>query len=158
MKATAVGAGQVHGGNAAAVERAQGWRPGAVLDLSANLNPYAADIRPLVRRHAGAAARYPDPGPATEALAAAFGVDPATVLLTAGGAEAIDLATRVLGGGRVVEPDFGLFPRGGRALFASDPRNPTGERVEAVGAAVVDEAFLPLVTGRGAHPAGAGPP
>jgi histidinol-phosphate/aromatic aminotransferase/cobyric acid decarboxylase-like protein len=136
-----------HGGDAAAVERAMGLPGGSLLDLSQSLNPFAPDVAPVVARHAGAARNSPDPAEATAALAAALGAPPAAVLLTAGGAEAIELAARAIGGGRAVEPDFGLYPRDGEALFASDPRNPTGERVDARDAAVVDEAFLPLVTG-----------
>ena len=136
-----------HGGDAAAVERALGMATGTLLDLSVSLNPFAPDVAAMVARRAAAVGRYPDPAAATEALADVLGAAPEEVLITAGGAEAIDLAARALGGGRVVEPDFSHYPRGGEALFASDPRNPTGERVAAAGAAVVDEAFLPLVTG-----------
>jgi histidinol-phosphate/aromatic aminotransferase/cobyric acid decarboxylase-like protein len=91
--------------------------------------------------------RYPDAAEATAALAEVLAVPEDAVLITAGATEAIELAARSLGGGRVAEPDFGLYPRGGEHLFVSDPRNPTGERVDGREASVVDEAFLPLVTG-----------
>ncbi len=74
--------------------RALGIEVDAVLDLSQSLNPLAPDVAPLVVRAAEGVRRYPEPAEATEALAAALGVDPGRVLLTNGGAEAIALVAR----------------------------------------------------------------
>ena len=73
-------------------------------------------------------------------------VDPDRLLLTNGGAEAIALVGAELGG-RVEEPDFALYPRGGGPLWRSNPHNPTG-RLARGPADVWDEAFYPLATGR----------
>jgi histidinol-phosphate/aromatic aminotransferase/cobyric acid decarboxylase-like protein len=143
-----------HGGDGVRLARALGVPPGAVLDLSASLNPVAPDPTPVVARHLDALSRYPDPEPATHALAAAMGVRPAQLLLTNGGAEAIALLAAELGPGWVDEPDFSLYrrhlptfdPAGPR--WRSNPHNPTGrlagpdERAD-----VWDEAFWPLATG-----------
>jgi histidinol-phosphate/aromatic aminotransferase/cobyric acid decarboxylase-like protein len=144
-----------HGGDGAAVAAALGTDPAAVVDLSASLNPLAPPVVPLVRAHAGAAGRYPDSRPAAAALAAALEVAPERVLLTNGGSEAIALVAGDLGRGWADECDFSLYrrhlptldPAGPR--FRSDPHNPTG-RLAAAGerAAVWDEAFYPLATGR----------
>jgi len=148
-----------------------------VLDLSASLNPLAPEVAPVVAAHLDALGRYPDPAAATDALARAFGVDPARVLLTNGGAEAISLVASELGGW-TEEPDFGLYPRrsasapvghsgnsgdsddrsGSRRSpgsekrgprWLSNPHNPSG-RLAPPGttAGVWDEAFYPLATGR----------
>jgi histidinol-phosphate/aromatic aminotransferase/cobyric acid decarboxylase-like protein len=101
-----------------------------------------------VAKHLGALARYPDPGPATAALAACIDVDPSRLVLTNGGAEAIALVAAEVGGGTVAEPDFSLYPRAGGPRWRSNPHSPTGclaspeER-----AGVWDEAFYPLATG-----------
>jgi histidinol-phosphate/aromatic aminotransferase/cobyric acid decarboxylase-like protein len=125
-----------------------------VLDLSATLNPCAPDVAALAVAHLDELARYPDDGPATAALASAIGVDPARVVLTNGGAEAIALVAGIVGAGWVEEPDFSLYrrhlprldPSAGR--WRSNPRNPTGELASATDvAAVWDEAFFPLATG-----------
>lgn len=134
-----------HGGDGPALARALGID---VLDLSVSLNPVAPDVRPVVVRHAGAVGRYPDPTEATCALAAAMGVDPARLVLTNGGAEAIGLVAAELGGS-VDEPEFSLYPRGGGPRWRSNPHSPTGllaGRNETAG--VWDEAFFPLATGR----------
>jgi histidinol-phosphate/aromatic aminotransferase/cobyric acid decarboxylase-like protein len=137
------------------VAAALGLDPAEVLDLSASLNPLAPDPAPLVARHAAAARRYPDPTPARAALAAAVGVDPDRVVLTNGGAEAIALVAAETGPGWVEEPEFSLYRRHlpavrrGAPVWRSDPHNPTGRLAgpDAV-AAVWDEAFYPLATGR----------
>jgi histidinol-phosphate/aromatic aminotransferase/cobyric acid decarboxylase-like protein len=93
---------------------------------------------------------YPDASEGRDVLAAAIGVEPDRVLLTNGGAEAIALLGQEIGG-RVVEPEFSLHPRGdGDApRWRSNPHNPSGslagpdERAD-----VWDEAFYPLATGR----------
>jgi histidinol-phosphate/aromatic aminotransferase/cobyric acid decarboxylase-like protein len=136
-----------HGGDGARVAAALGLDPAAVLDLSASLNPVAPDPAEIVGKHLDALGRYPDPAPATAALAAAMGVDPDRLLLTNGGAEAIALLAAEVGG-RVEEPEFGLHPRGAGPRWRSNPHNPSGllappgER-----AAVWDEAFWPLAAG-----------
>jgi histidinol-phosphate/aromatic aminotransferase/cobyric acid decarboxylase-like protein len=135
-----------HGGDGARLAAALGVEPAAVLDLSASLNPLAPDAGEVVGKHLDALRRYPDPTRATNALAEAMGVDPDRLVLTNGGAEAIALVAAELGG-RVEEPDFGLYPRGGGPLWRSNPHNPTG-RLAAGHADVWDEAFYPLATGR----------
>lgn len=164
-----------HGGDGAAVARALGLAPDQVLDLSTTLNPLAADPAPIVARHLDALGRYPDPSRATAALAAVLGVPVDRLVLTNGGAEAIALAGRFLGGW-VEEPDFALYPRGEAEAplpgigpieaprWRSNPRSPTGElapsrtagapdpggaprRPDPPGLAVWDEAFWPLATG-----------
>jgi histidinol-phosphate/aromatic aminotransferase/cobyric acid decarboxylase-like protein len=127
----------------------------AVLDLSASFNPCAPDVAARVAASAGAVRRYPDPAPAVDALADAIGVDPARLVLTNGGAEAVALVASECPVGRVDEPDFSLYarhltrldPEGPR--WRSNPHNPTG-RLAAPDehAAVWDEAFYPLATGR----------
>jgi len=137
-----------HGGDGARLAAALGVDLGAILDLSASLNPLAPDAGAVVAKHLDAVGRYPDPAAATEALATAMDVDPARLLLTNGGAEAIALVAAEVGG-RVDEPDFALYPRGGGPRWRSDPHNPTG-RLAGAGevAGVWDEAFYPLATGR----------
>lgn len=139
-----------HGGDGAAVAASLGLDPTRILDLSATLNPFAPDLAPLLARHAGMVRHYPDPAFATRALADAIGVDPARVLITNGGSEAISLVARELGGAVASEPEFSLHPRSaGGPVWRSDPHSPTGRlaaRSEAAG--VWDEAFYALATGR----------
>lgn len=147
-----------HGDDARHVAVALGVRPESVLDLAASLNPFAPDAAAAAIGYLDALDRYPDEhdrAAATAALAAAFGVDPGRVLLTNGGSEAIALVAADFGSGWVDEPDFSLYRRHlaviepGAARFRSDPHNPTG-LLAAPGetAAVWDEAFYPLATGR----------
>lgn len=147
-----------HGGDGARVAAALGVPLGEVLDLSASLNPVAPDPVPVVAAHLGAVGRYPDPAPASAALAAAMGVEPAHLLLTNGGAEAIALLGAAIGG-RVDEPDFSLYPRTGGPRWRSNPHNPLGTLAgPGERAQVWDEAFWPLATGtwsRGDHLRGA---
>jgi histidinol-phosphate/aromatic aminotransferase/cobyric acid decarboxylase-like protein len=143
-----------HGGDGIRLARALGLEPRQILDLSASLNPVAPDPARVVARHVEAVARYPDPAPATAALARAMDVEPTRLLLTNGGAEAIALVAAEQGAGWVDEPDFSLYrrhlavldPAAGR--WRSNPHNPTG-MLAAPGdtAAVWDEAFWPLATG-----------
>jgi histidinol-phosphate/aromatic aminotransferase/cobyric acid decarboxylase-like protein len=136
-----------HGGDGARLAAALGVDPAAVLDLSASFNPVAPDPGEVVAKHLDALGRYPDPAAATAALAAAMDLDIDRVLLTNGGAEAIALVAAELGG-RVDEPDFGLYPRSGGPLWRSNPHNPTGRLADASDrAGVWDEAFYPLATG-----------
>ncbi|HVM64196.1 MAG TPA: aminotransferase class I/II-fold pyridoxal phosphate-dependent enzyme [Acidimicrobiales bacterium] len=119
----------------------------AVLDLSQSLNPVAPDVAPVVAAHLRALRTYPDPAPATGALAAAIGTDPGRVLLTNGGSEAIALVAAELGG-RVEEPEFSLHPRTGGARWRSNPHSPSGLLAPAGERADVwDEAFYPLAAG-----------
>jgi histidinol-phosphate/aromatic aminotransferase/cobyric acid decarboxylase-like protein len=137
-----------HGGDGARLAAALGVDPAAVLDLSASFNPVAPDPGEVVAKHLDALGRYPDPAAATAALAAAMDVDVDRLLLTNGGAEAIALVAAELGG-RVDEPDFDLYPRGGGPLWRSNPHNPSGRLAGAdEEAGVWDEAFYPLATGR----------
>src|SRR6202012_3442426 len=98
--------------------------------------------------------RYPDPGPATAALAAAMGVDADRLVLTNGGSEAIALVANHLEAGWVDEPDFSLYrrprprldPAAGR--WRSNPHNPSGLLAPAAETALVwDEAFWALASG-----------
>lgn len=144
----------MHGGDGPAVATALGLDPASVLDLSISINPFAPDVRALARAHVDALAHYPDPGPATRALAAAIGVDAECVVLTNGGAEAIALVSAELRAGWVDEPDFALYRRHLPVVrrdaprWRSNPHNPTG-RLAAPDepAGVWDEAFYPLATG-----------
>ena len=138
-----------HGGDGARLAAALGVDPAAVLDLSASLNPVAPEAAEVVAKHVDAVGRYPDPEEATAALARAMAVDSGRLLLTNGGAEAIALVAAELGG-RVEEPDFGLYPRGSWGpRWRSNPHNPTGRLApETEEAGVWDEAFYPLATGR----------
>jgi histidinol-phosphate/aromatic aminotransferase/cobyric acid decarboxylase-like protein len=144
-----------HGGDGRRVARALGLDPDDVLDLSASLNPAAPDPRPVVARHLDALGRYPDPAPAAAALARALGVAPERLVLTNGGAEAIALLAGLTGTGWVDEPDFSLYRRHlsevrpGSPRWRSDPHNPSGVLARpGEEAAVWDEAFYPLATGR----------
>jgi histidinol-phosphate/aromatic aminotransferase/cobyric acid decarboxylase-like protein len=144
-----------HGGDGVRLAAALGIDPDGVLDLSASLNPAAPDVAALAARHLGALRRYPDDLPATEALAGCLGVDADRVVLTNGGAEAIALVAAEAGSGWVEAPEFSLYerhlprldPAAGR--WRSNPRNPTGELAAPTEvAAVWDEAFYPLASGR----------
>lgn len=137
-----------HGGDAAVVAASLGIPVDDILDLSASLNPVAADTTPHLQRHLEATKRYPDPAAATAALAEAIGVDRDRLLLTNGGAEAISLLAAEVSG-YVVEPEFALHPRlGSGPRWRSNPHNPTGLlAAPEETAGVWDEAFYPLATG-----------
>jgi histidinol-phosphate/aromatic aminotransferase/cobyric acid decarboxylase-like protein len=143
-----------HGGDGARLAATLGITPEEVLDLSMSLNPCAPDVVSLVREHAASIRRYPDPEPATLALANAIGVAPERLVLTNGGSEAIALVAAECPVGAVDEPDFALYarhlerldPKGPR--WRSNPHNPTGAlAAEDETADVWDEAFYPLATG-----------
>jgi histidinol-phosphate/aromatic aminotransferase/cobyric acid decarboxylase-like protein len=143
-----------HGGDGARLAAALGVPPIEVLDLSVSLNPCAPDAAELVRRHADAVTRYPDPGTAKAALAAAMGVVEERLVMTNGGAEAIALVAAERPCGHVDACDFSLYARHLTRLeptaprWRSNPRNPTGQLADAgETAAVWDEAFYPLATG-----------
>lgn len=127
---------------------------GVDLDLSASLNPLAPDPTRVFARHLDTIGDYPDDARATKAFAEVLDVDPSRLVLTNGGSEAIALVAAELGTGWVSGPEFSLYerhleldPTAGR--WRSDPNNPTGSLAPADDdAAVRDEAFYPLATGR----------
>jgi histidinol-phosphate/aromatic aminotransferase/cobyric acid decarboxylase-like protein len=139
-----------HGGDVEHIARHLGVDPSTLLDLSASLNPFAPDITALAATRLDALARYPDMARAEIMLAETIGVEPKQLLLTNGGAEGIALLRDEIGG-RVVEPEFGLHPRGAphAPLWRSNPHNPSGRlaRIDET-ADVWDEAFYPLATGQ----------
>lgn len=144
-----------HGGDVAVVARWLGVDVDEVLDLSASLNPYAPDVAALVVAASSSVVRYPDPTDATHAFAEALGVDPALVVLTNGGAEAISLVATMQPIGWVEEPEFSLYRRHlaevrpGAPRWRSNPSNPLGRLAAPDDTAQVwDEAFYPLATGR----------
>ncbi|MET0325090.1 MAG: hypothetical protein ABW219_07710, partial [Ilumatobacteraceae bacterium] len=146
--------GSPHGGDGARIARRLGLPVERVIDLSASLNPFAPDVAAVAVGVLDQLGRYPDPVAATDALAAAIGVDPDRLLLTNGGAEAIALVAAELGEGDVVDPEFSLYRRhltvvrAGAGRWRSNPSNPLGALAEPAGAAAVwDEAFWPLATG-----------
>ena len=159
--AIAVPAAGAHGGDAERVAAALGCAVDEILDLSASLNPEAPDVAALAAGRLDSLGRYPDAAAATAAMAAALGTSPEHVLLTNGGAEAIALVAADLGRAAVARPaEFSLYARhlaevvdpgddAAAPLIRSNPNNPTG-RLAAVAdtAAVWDEAFYPLATGR----------
>jgi histidinol-phosphate/aromatic aminotransferase/cobyric acid decarboxylase-like protein len=143
-----------HGGDGDRLAAALGIDRAEVLDLSASLNPVAPDVTEVVHRHLDALRRYPDPGPATEALARVMGLDPDLVVLTNGGAEAIALVAAEMEAGWVDEMEFSLYRRHLARLdeaaprWRSNPHNPTGLLAGPEDqAGVWDEAFWPLATG-----------
>ncbi|MGD0083422.1 MAG: cobyric acid synthase [Acidimicrobiales bacterium] len=154
MTARAVPPAGAHGDDALRVAAALGLQPEDVLDLATSMNPVAPDLRLIVAAAADSVRRYPDTTAATAVLAAALGAEPAEVLLTNGGSEAIALVAAELGRGRVDEPDFSLYRRHLSEVapdaprWRSNPHNPTG-RLASAGeqAQVWDEAFYPLATG-----------
>ena len=146
-----------------------------MLDLSASLNPVAPDPGEVVGKHLDALGRYPDPGSATAALAAAMGVDPDRLLLTNGGRGGHRPGRRRrLGGHASTSPTSASTARPGgkrpvarlqgpgrgynRArpapeatagpAVAVQPAQPDRPPDGARAAGVWDEAFYPLATGR----------
>lgn len=146
----ALPAAGAHGGDGPAVARALGLDPGDLLDLSQNLNPFAADVSALVTRHLDTLGHYPDDRPATRLLAQALEVDPSRLLLTNGGSEAIALLIAEYGGQVLTEPEFALHPRGADGpVWRSNPHSPTGRLAgPEEHADIWDEAFHALATGR----------
>lgn len=143
-----------HGGDGARLAARLGVDIAEVLDLSLSLNPSAPDLGGLAASSLDSLRRYPDPSPATAALAAAIGVEVDRVILTNGGSEAIALVAAEVGAGWVEPPDFSLYarhlavvdPSAGR--WRSNPCNPTGLLAPGADeAAVWDEAYWPLATG-----------
>jgi histidinol-phosphate/aromatic aminotransferase/cobyric acid decarboxylase-like protein len=124
--------------------------PGLV-DLAVNVRlpappPWLADVVADSLRDLG---RYPDPAPATLAIARRHGVDPACVLPTAGGAEAFTLVARAVPGAEpvVVHPQFtepeAALVAAGRAVSRHVLRREDGFRLD------------PAVFGPGGEHAGA---
>jgi histidinol-phosphate/aromatic aminotransferase/cobyric acid decarboxylase-like protein len=138
-----------HGGDGERIARALGVPLDSLLDLSASLNPVGPDVVARAAAHLGALRRYPDAAHASRLVAETIGVDPECLLLTNGGAEAISLLGRLVGG-YVDEPEFSLHPRRGVGAprWRSNPHNPTGCLAgPEEHADVWDEAFFPLATG-----------
>ncbi len=145
-----------HGGDAAAVARALGLDAHQVLDLSASLNPFAPEVSALLPElDRSCVHAYPDPAPATAALADVLDVPPERLLLTNGGSEAIALLAAAHPVGLVVEPAFSLYRRHlavaddpAGLTWRANPSSPLGQLAEEDGVADVwDEAFWPLATG-----------
>lgn len=113
--------------------RRYGLAAGNILDFSASINPLGPPPRVMeeLARALGDIRNYPDPEALElrEELARFLGVSPEMVMVTNGGAEAIDLLAR-LGSGREVlllAPSFGEYARavlagGGRVRYL--PLNP----------------------------------
>ncbi len=148
-----------HGGDAAAISNALGLDPAMMIDLSASMNPFAPDtnrvIADVLRGDPRVVGRYPDPDVATGLVAAAIGVGRDRVVLTNGASEAIALVAGEVGAGNVVEPEFSLYRRYLARVAADAPRwrsNPSNPSGNLAGpndtAAVWDEAFYPLATGK----------
>ncbi|MEX2626845.1 MAG: aminotransferase class I/II-fold pyridoxal phosphate-dependent enzyme [Ilumatobacteraceae bacterium] len=147
-----------HGGDGPAVARRLGVPVDRIVDLSANLNPFAPPIDEVLARHIGRVRHYPHPDEldaATGHLATAIGVGPERLVLTNGSAEAIALVARHVGSGLVVEPEFATYrrhlvdiddPTAGR--WRSNPNSPLGTLAPADAAAAVwDEAYWPMTCG-----------
>lgn len=149
----------VHGGDGPAMARVLGVALSEIIDLSASLNPFAPSATAIAAVLLGGdqdiLRSYPDPGPATAALAATMGVDPDRLVLTNGGAEAIALLANLMPVGYVQDPEFSLYRRHlseirpGAPRWRSNPSNPLGRLApQDHRAALWDEAFYPLATGR----------
>jgi histidinol-phosphate/aromatic aminotransferase/cobyric acid decarboxylase-like protein len=163
-----------HGGDGARVAAALGLDPAQVVDLSANLNPFAPDVAALAARHLDALGRYPDVAEAEAQVADLVGVHRDRLVLTGGSAQAIALVAEHVGAGWVDEPDFSLYGRHLRLdpaapRWRSDPHSPSGRLAPhrppgraaphgdgnstgsggegGDGVGVWDEAYLPLAAG-----------
>lgn len=148
-----------HGGDGRRTAIALGLDPAAVVDLSASVNPFAPDVngvlRQLLDEQPWAATDYPDPTEAERALAGAIGVDPARLVLTNGGAEAIAIVASIERAGQVDQPEFSLYERHletvarGAPRWRSNPSNPLGTlAAPEERARVWDEAYYAMATGQ----------
>lgn len=117
--------GVPHGGVQAAELASHGLSVDDVLDLSANLHPDGPDPAVLEAVRSVPLDRYPDAKalPLRDAIAAAHGLDPTTVLPVPGGTAGIHLVARALlrPGDRaaVVTPAFGEYAAAARIAGAS---------------------------------------
>lgn len=143
-----------HGGDAAAVARWLEVNVADIVDLSANLNPFAPDIGVLVAEQIDAVHRYPDATAAESVLAAAIGVDPALLILTNGGAEAIAIVAAMMPTGWPDRPTFSLYERHLAQIdqrgpvWRCNPSSPVGHLADPeMRADVWDEAYWPMCTG-----------
>src|SRR3989442_974483 len=93
-----------HGGDGPAIARALGISMDDLLDLSLSLNPCAPDVPALAARHLDSLRHYPDEASATRLLADAVGVDAERLVLTNGGAYAIEVVRTLVGGRVASEP------------------------------------------------------
>jgi len=106
-----------HGGNLEKAARVYGRAPESFLDFSVNLNPLGCPPGLLdgLTQGLGRIGRYPDPRytEALEELGAYLGVSPEALLITNGGAEAIDLVSRLYKPalGVTLEPTFVEYRR-----------------------------------------------
>lgn len=144
-----------HGGDGRRRAHTLGVDVGDVLDLSASLHPAAPSIEAVLRDHLAEVRHYPNVDAATAVLADALGVPADRLLLTNGGAEAIALVAGHLRCGWVVDPEFSLYRRHLAEIaphhprWRSNPSNPLGALAALdADAAVWDEAFYPIATGR----------
>lgn len=114
----------IHGGAQESELARHGFTPEDVLDLSANLHPDGPHPAVIEAARSARLDRYPSPDarPLRDAIAAAHGLDPATVLPTPGATAAIHLVARAtLGPGDtalVIAPSFGEYAAAARAAWA----------------------------------------
>ncbi len=146
--------GRAHGDSAYGLERHLGLETGDLLDLATSMNPVAPDFSPLLLGHLDSLKRYPDATKSREALAEALEVESERLILCNGGAEAIELVSKLVTRGFVKSPDFSLYrthissydPTG--PWWASNPNNPIGTLLDkGERPDVVDEAFYQIATG-----------
>jgi threonine-phosphate decarboxylase len=115
----------VHGGDTLAAAARWGLDPGAILDFSANINPFGPPARALAaaRQALTAVSQYPEPYArrVRATLAARHRVPEGAVLVSNGAAEAIHLLLRQAAGRRVAvpEPGFAEYARAARAVGAA---------------------------------------
>jgi threonine-phosphate decarboxylase len=114
-----------HGGDVLAAAMRWGLDPSAVLDFSANINPFGPPPGAVAaaRVALGGVHRYPEPYARSlrATLAARHGVPPGSVLVGNGAAEVIHLLLRRAAGRRVAlpVPGFAEYGRAARAVGAT---------------------------------------